>query len=138
MALGFTQSLTEMSTRKCVCGVESGWRVRLTTSLPSVSPLSRQVGSSTTHDPIGLHGLLQGYNRQTLWPESASDSHSLAKLVPAFVDKGYHVVSVTDPHGRILGFLDRSPYFFFHSSSIIVLTRLSGPRSRPTTSQKIW
>jgi hypothetical protein len=23
------------------------------------------------------------------------------------------VVSVTDPHGRILGFLDRSRYFFF-------------------------
>jgi hypothetical protein len=24
-----------------------------------------------------------------------------------------HVVSLTDPWGRILGFLDRSPYFFF-------------------------
>jgi hypothetical protein len=36
-----------------------------------------------------------------------------------------HVVSVTDPYGRILGFLDRS--------SSVVLTRLSGPRSRPTT-----
>jgi hypothetical protein len=35
------------------------------------------------------------------------------------------VVSVTDPYGRILGFLDRS--------SSVVLTRLSGPRSRPTT-----
>jgi hypothetical protein len=36
------------------------------------------------------------------------------------------VVSVTDPYGRILGFLDRS-------RSSVVLTRLSGPRSRPTT-----
>jgi hypothetical protein len=27
---------------------------------------------------------------------------------------------------------------FLPSSSSIVLTRLSGPRSRPTTSQKIW
>jgi hypothetical protein len=26
---------------------------------------------------------------------------------------GCHVVSVTDPYGRILGFLDRSRYFFF-------------------------
>jgi hypothetical protein len=44
------------------------------------------------------------------------------------------VVSVTDPYGRILGFLDRSLYFFFlSSSSSVVLTRLSGPRSRPTT-----
>jgi hypothetical protein len=28
-----------------------------------------------------------------------------------FVDKGCHVVSVTDPYGRILGFLDRTPAF---------------------------
>jgi hypothetical protein len=42
------------------------------------------------------------------------------------------VVSVTDPYGRILGFLDRSRYFISSSSSVI-LTRLSGPRSRPTT-----
>jgi hypothetical protein len=27
--------------------------------------------------------------------------------VPNFVDKGCHVVSVTDPQGTILGFLDR-------------------------------
>jgi hypothetical protein len=30
-----------------------------------------------------------------------------------FADRGLHVVSVTDPYGRILGFLDRSRYFFF-------------------------
>jgi hypothetical protein len=28
-----------------------------------------------------------------------------------FVDRGCHVVSVTDTYGRILGFLDRSRYF---------------------------
>jgi hypothetical protein len=55
----------------------------------------------------------------TPWPESAthvyrpSDSRSLAKLVPTFAGRGCHVVSVTDPYGRILGFLDRSRYFFF-------------------------
>jgi hypothetical protein len=27
---------------------------------------------------------------------------------------------------------------FLSSSSSLVLTRMSGPRSRPTTSQKIW
>jgi hypothetical protein len=42
------------------------------------------------------------------------------------------VVSVTDPYGRILGFLDRSRYFLSGSSSG-VLTRLSGLRSRSTT-----
>jgi hypothetical protein len=42
------------------------------------------------------------------------------------------MVIVTDPYVRILGFLDRNRYFSTSSSSV-VLTRLSGPRSRPTT-----
>jgi hypothetical protein len=40
-----------------------------------------------------------------------------AKLVPTFADRGCHVFSVTDPYGRILGFLDRSRYFFFQVAS---------------------
>jgi hypothetical protein len=50
---------------------------------------------------------------KTTWPESASELHRpsdrrlSAKLVPIFADRGCHVVSVTDPYGRILGFLDR-------------------------------
>jgi hypothetical protein len=31
--------------------------------------------------------------------------------LPTFADRGCHVVSVTDPYGRILGFLDRNHYF---------------------------
>jgi hypothetical protein len=56
---------------------------------------------------------------QTPWPKSASElyrpSHRrlLAKLVPTFADRGCHMVSVTDPYGRILGFPDLSRYFFF-------------------------
>jgi hypothetical protein len=58
-------------------------------------------------------------NNKTPWPESASelyrpnDRRLSAKLVTTFADRGSHVVSVTDPCGRILGFLDRSRYFFF-------------------------
>jgi hypothetical protein len=37
-----------------------------------------------------------------------------------------------------LGFLDPEPLLFHSSSSSVSLTRLSGPRSSPTTSQKIW
>jgi hypothetical protein len=48
--------------------------------------------------------------QSTLWLSSARLS---AKLVPTFADRGYHVVSATDPHGRILCFLDRSRYYFF-------------------------
>jgi hypothetical protein len=36
-----------------------------------------------------------------------------AKLVPYLADRRSHVVSVTDPYGCNLGFLDRSRYFFF-------------------------
>jgi hypothetical protein len=31
--------------------------------------------------------------------------------------EGCRMVSATDPHGRILGFLDRSRYFFFQATS---------------------
>jgi hypothetical protein len=80
--------------------------------------------------------------KETPWLESASDLYRpndrrlTAKLVPTFADRGCHVVSVTDPYGRILGFLNREALRFLSSSSSVVLTRLSGPRSRPTTSQK--
>jgi hypothetical protein len=55
--------------------------------------------------------------KQTPWSESASelyrpsDRRLSAKRLPTFADKGCHVVIVTDPYGRILGFLDRSRYF---------------------------
>jgi hypothetical protein len=55
--------------------------------------------------------------KQTPWSESASelyrpsDRRLSAKLLPTCEDRGCHVVSVTDPYGRILGFLYRSRYF---------------------------
>jgi hypothetical protein len=50
---------------------------------------------------------------KTPWSESASelyrpsDRRLSAKLVPTFADRGFDVVSVTDPYGRILVFLYR-------------------------------
>jgi hypothetical protein len=49
----------------------------------------------------------------TSWPDSASELYRpsyrrlSAKLVPTFADGGCHVVIVTDPYGRILGFVGR-------------------------------
>jgi hypothetical protein len=42
------------------------------------------------------------------------------------------VVSATDPHGRILGFLDRSRYYFFQTHYFS--ENLVGPRIEPGTS----
>jgi hypothetical protein len=63
------------------------------------------------------HGAKHMKTKQTPWSESASelyrpsDRRLCAKRLPSFADKGCQVVSVTDPSGRILGFLDRSRYF---------------------------
>jgi hypothetical protein len=49
---------------------------------------------------------------KTPWPESASELYRLsdrrlsAKLVPTFADRESHVVSVTEPYGRTLDYLD--------------------------------
>jgi hypothetical protein len=56
MALGSTQPLTEISTRK-IPGVKSDRRVGLTTLPPSVSRMSENAGASTSRNPKGLHGL---------------------------------------------------------------------------------
>jgi hypothetical protein len=54
---------------------------------------------------------------KTPWSESAKETIPterpplVGKVMPTFADRGCHVVSVTDPYGRILGFLDRSHYF---------------------------
>jgi hypothetical protein len=57
--------------------------------------------------------------QKTPWPESTSELYQPSdrrlseKLVPTFVGRGCHVVSVTDPYNRILCFLDCSRYVLF-------------------------
>jgi hypothetical protein len=48
------------------------------------------------------------------------------------------VVSAADSLRQYSRLSRPEPLLFLSSSPSIVLTRLSGPRSRPTTSQKIW
>jgi hypothetical protein len=63
--------------------------------------------------------VVSGNTKQTPWPLSASEPYQpgdrrlLAKLVLTFADRGCRVICATDPHGRILGFLDRSRYYVF-------------------------
>jgi hypothetical protein len=66
---------------------------------------------SSAYTPNSAH------STTTPWPESASelqwpsDRRLSARWLPTFAHKGCQVVSVMDPYGRILGFLDRSRYF---------------------------
>jgi hypothetical protein len=59
----------------------------------------------------GFLSVLTLKRKKTPWPKSASQLYRrsgrllLAKLVAIFADRGCQVVSVTDPYGRILGFL---------------------------------
>jgi hypothetical protein len=61
---------------------------------------------------------------QTPWSESASqlyrpsDRRLSAKLVPTFVERGCHMVSVMDPYGCIIDFLDWNRYFFFQVAQL--------------------
>jgi hypothetical protein len=100
----------------------------------------------------------QTNKQQTPWSESASelyrpsDRRLSAKLVPTFADRGCHVVSVTDPYGRILDFLDRSRYFFCQVAQLYsrgwmdpvpdpLLVRKSGSAGNPDLwicSQELW
>jgi hypothetical protein len=71
-------------------------------------------------DIFGCHGSYYGGGEQQqqqqrcgLSPRANYMDRATANCSPAFADRGCHVVSVTVPYGRILGFLDRSRYFFF-------------------------
>jgi hypothetical protein len=80
-------------------------------SLPYLSP--------TEWFPLQDQDRLGFLWKKNLWPKSASelylprDLRLSMKIMPTFADRWCNVVSVTDPYGRNLGFLDRSRYFFF-------------------------
>jgi hypothetical protein len=71
---------------------------------------------SLEHTENSIPNSDQFHSLKTPWSESASELYRLSgrRLSAKYqllADRGCHVVSVTDPYGRILGFLDRSRYF---------------------------
>jgi hypothetical protein len=60
MALGSAQPLTEMSIRNLPGG--KGWPAHKADDLTTISEACclENVGASTSHNPVGLHSLLQG------------------------------------------------------------------------------
>jgi hypothetical protein len=105
--------------------VESLWLRNITRhhTISTVEHLGDRVKSLAEISPLSLlknirfHLLIFQGEKKTPWSESARelyrprDRRVSAKWLPTFADRGCHVVSVTDPYGRILGFLDRSRYF---------------------------
>jgi hypothetical protein len=104
------------------------WSCRIILDLPNLSPLFASISGpyvavilstnilnmfSVCSGSLSLHK-----RKQTPWPLSArelyppNDRRLSAKFVPAFADRECHVISVTDPCGRILGFLDRGSLSF--------------------------
>jgi hypothetical protein len=81
---------------------------------------------------------------KTPWPESASELYRpiyrrlSAKLVPTFAERSCHVVSVTEPYDRILGFLDRSRYFLFQVAPQLWSRGWVDPVRDPLLLRKIW
>jgi hypothetical protein len=67
-----------------------------------------------------------------------SDRRLSAKLVPTLADRGCRVVSATNLPQSLISVFYTGAATVLSSSSSIILTRLSGPHSRPTTSEKIW
>jgi hypothetical protein len=67
-----------------------------------------------------------------------SDSHLSVKLMPTFADRGVPRCLYDESLQPQSRFSRPEPLLFLSSSSSIVLTWLSGPRSRTTTAQKIW
>jgi hypothetical protein len=69
---------------------------------PSLPDFLRSSGSGTVSTQPREHN----------WGANYTDRATVA-CQRSFANRGCDVVSVTDPYGRILGFLDRSRYFFF-------------------------
>jgi hypothetical protein len=99
------------------------WKIHLNFHLTFLSPLYSLIRGETN---IQLHHTRiirqEIKKKKTPWSESASELYRpsdrclLAKLMPTFVDRGCHVVSMTDPYGRIIAFLDRSRYVLFQAA----------------------
>jgi hypothetical protein len=102
----------------------------------------RHITQNTPHSKKHRNKTTNNKQKEIPWPESASELYLpidlclSAKLVPTFADRECHVVSVTDPYGRILGFLDRSRYFFFQVDPQLYSRRWVDPVPDPPLPRK--
>jgi hypothetical protein len=124
----------DMAVFVCLCWHLCTWRPCDGLIPSSRSPAGQDTGEAVTAQLRALGPLRRLVREPTIPTERPP---LLGEVSANFWDTGCHVVSVTSlrPYSRISR---PEPLLFLPSSYSFVLTRLSGPRSRPTTSQKIW
>jgi hypothetical protein len=115
MAPGSSLPLTEMSTRNLTAG-----KGKPAHKVDNLAAICEPIVWNTWKPPwsLAFEVALNSFARKkkTLWSEFASELYRprdrclSAKLVLTFEGRGCHVVILTDPYGRNLGFLDRSRY----------------------------
>jgi hypothetical protein len=81
---------------------------------------------------------LRGLSPRANYTDRATDRRLSAKLVSTFGDRRVSRSQSGRSLTAVISVSRLEPLPFLSSSSSILLTRLSGPRSRPTTSQEIW
>ena len=96
----------------------------------NIQPTPKNVSAKTTY--INSMALVR---ERTIPTERPPPS---AKLVPTFADKGVSRGQRNGSPRPLISVFWTGASTFYSSSSSIDLTRRSGPRSRPTTTQKIW
>jgi hypothetical protein len=116
------------------------WLVSRVLFVRKISQNQNHNSNATQPHALLILGGVENDKTKTPWTSPRANYTDRAtavseKLVPTFVHRWCHVVSYGSlrPYSRF----SRPEPLLLPSSSSVVLTRLSGPRSRPTT-QKIW
>jgi hypothetical protein len=86
---------------------------------------------------MGFGTKLRGFSPQASYTDRATAACRRSQCQLLRID-GVVWSAQRIPTSINLDFLDSELLLFRSSSSSVILTRLSGPRSRPNTSQEIW
>jgi hypothetical protein len=141
-----TRTLNWVTRLTAQAAVSSRLNVPSTREYPDRNPHMHRAQNPTSHERnrFSHHWSGDVDYKQTPRPVSASElcqpSYRLlsAKLVPIIGDKGLSHSQPGEFPSAVISVSGPEPLLFLPSSSSVVLKRLSGPRSRPTTCQKMW